>query len=642
MLNYRSQFPDTFRQIINGNLPKASLPANIYTDFREQWDELKEEAQSLDQQARLEIDYLGHQFATGPQLQIRKRKVCGQRLWDYILKSKIPHKDLNHQLQWHLSILKDLDRDLISNLSIRCSLGDRYNDEGEETADPKAYHRIQKSIFKEDIRDPYVLHELNQRNCKIVHFVQAAYPKEYQSLVNSIRLLRYCIENPLYYKTLTKKEAFFFLRQSHLKEADIIGYRYWFFDIDAKRYHIDSLKAYLKQLNLWEYTRCIMESSSGRFHVYLQADLDETAHWDPSQPLEPEVKKGRRRFVQIWEQFQKILSADVGKILVQKASLPGYINPRTGEVSRISHRKTAGKVKKLTLERAQQIATGILGEEVRTQTLPTPRVVRADVKIPTFQQYNEFHNFGDEIINCETLNAKVMHLTRHIFKYLEYPFDSRQLDQYFERVVRPAFQPHENYTEVQIQKKYYDLVRSAEKYAESNTYRPPNFVSAAKLKEIDDFLKRYEAQIKVAQMRYGELTPKGVLKIPRAMRQFRLALLDPKADVHIKNDRLVGKIPCKYLKGPENGLGRYNEFLRALGKMGLLYRSVTYQRPHRDSNARWRGEARLWTLYLERQEPQDLDLVANHSYTDYLHWTDQNEQPPPDWVGQYEAILEAA
>lgn len=635
MLNHRSQFSKDFRAMRNGNSP-ISWPKDIYKEQLSIWNDLGRKARKSANMSNQDLEFLGLQPSskgTG------KNIVSGVGLWKHILKKNLPHDDLRKYLRWQIDSFPNINKSTLVKTAIKCSLGNNI-DFDEMELDQVESKRVYYSRFKEDIRDKYILSELNDRNCKVVHFVQPVWPKEHLELVEAIRLLKECVDKPYYYRSLNGYEINKIIRNKARTSKEVIGYRFWYFDIDQNRFCIKTLKRCLKDLNLYDYLRAIVMTSKGRFHVYLDADLEETAHWDPLESPNLLIKRSREKHQAIWDKLAEALSADVGKALTQKASTPGYKNPRTGETASVVHYRI--NPKKLTIKEAEQLVLGIFGEEV---SIPDNvlRVTRAAVTtgIPSFQQYNDYHNYGDEILNATTLNEKVKKLTTHIHRYLDFPFSREDLDTYYSQTVRPAFGPGEH-SESEIHSKFLDWVRNAERFAQKTGFKPKQYISQQQIDEIDAFLDKFEKAIWEAQEKEQKLTTKMEAKIPRLIVQIKQALLDPSAKVQFIDGHLIGKIPCKYLKGPENGLGRYNELIKTLCAMGLIHRDIRYSRPYKLPDSSWAGEARTWRFHLTQMSPQIIrEDIWNHSYSDYCYWIEQESVPIPDWIPDYQRLLAA-
>ena len=636
MLDYRSQFPKPFRDMMNGKIPKT-WPKDILSEMSDLWHLLGKRARDFSTTSKEELALLGLKPTSNT---TGKDVVSGVGLWNKILEKNAPHSDLKKYLSWQLEAFLKIDKEKVTKSAIKCSLGNNIDMEDDEI-EHEASKRLFYNRFKEDIRDPYTLGELNDRNCKVVHFVQALWPKEHLEMVESMRLLKECIDKPIYYRSLNKFEVKKALRGKARTTREAIGSRYWYFDIDTNRFTIDTLKSHLKKMHLYKYLKLIVMSSTGRFHLYFNADINETAHWNPMEPVPIDTRLNREKFAAVWDKLCLILDADVGKSLTQKASTPGYRNPRTSENVMVVHSPKHKSI--LTIEEAGNIASGILGEDIElpTQIAKPTRVLRCSGVIPTFQQYNDYHGYEETIVNAGTLNEKVKKLTTHIHRYIDYPFAQVELDRYFDQVVLPAFDSDPSCDEV-VYKKFEDWVRHAEKFARTSGFKHKKYITQQQIDEIDEYLGKFQVSIMDAQEQMQELTPLQEVKIPRLMLQVREALLDPNAKLTIKDGCLVGKIPCKYLKGPENGLGRYNELIKALCRMGLIHRDIKYSRPHKLPNATWAGEARTWKFYLVPQAPQIVNPdIWNHSYLDYCRWLEQEEKPLPDWVHDYQRLAAA-
>lgn len=636
MLDYRSQFSKPFRDIKNRKIPNT-WPQEIYKEQLDLWNKLGERARDFNAMSTQEFEFLGLKPVSKSN---GEDVVSGIGIWNHILNKKISHGKLKRYLSWQMDSFNSIKKRGIEKAGIKCALGNNINFDDDEL-EYDNFKKVYYSRFKEDIRDVYTLAELNDRDCKIVHFVQAMWPKEQMELIEAIRLLKTCVENNLYYQSMDKGKVNREIKNKSRTIRDAVGYRYWYFDIDQKVYSIESLKQKLKDLNLYKYLKTIVMTSSGRFHIYFNADLEETAHWDPFSPPSADTKKQRAKYAYLWDEYAKLLSADVGKPLTQKASTPGYRNPRTGEIAAVVHGPRS--VKKLNIETAHNLLKGIIGEDIElpVNEIKINRVTTAHTGIPTFQQYNDFHGYGDEIIDEGTLNEKVKKLTTHLHLYVDFPFSQADLDRYFNRVVLQAFKLGES-EESLIYAKFMDWVGYAERSALKFGLKQKKYITQDEIDEIDFFLGQFEQSILYAQSQKGLLTPKMELKIPRLIQQIRLALLDPDAKVKFKDGHLIGKIPCKFLKGPENGLGRYNELIKKICEMGLIHRDIRYTRPYKLPDATWAGEARTWRFHLTAMAPQVIsEDIWNHSFTDYQYWIEQQEQAIPDWVPDYQRLLAA-
>lgn len=530
--------------------------------------------------------------------------------------------------------LQNLDKKLLSKLLVRCMIG------GDADLPPS----YTSQLYKEDIRKWQIVGDMNILGVKVGHFVQAVWTREYLEMFEAMKILRVAVEHPGFYDKMKAVDFYSRLNLRARTNKDVIGYRYWFFDIDRQSYTLEELKAKITKASLGGYLSHIIETSTNKFHVYFKAELEETAHWNPFVKISDLTKANRVRYSQAWKSFRKYLNADVGESLLQKAQAPGYINPNTGCTAKLVYQNP--NAVNLTLQQAHRIVQGVIGSDVGSrETLvidnkfsrPIPR----SAGVPTLQEYLLIHGI-DEFESYDTINHKVKLLTRYLLDHVTYPFCDQTLENYYQSVILPAFNGIDSHA---VRTQWEGWVKNQADYASRRSLKIVKMREPSYELTIDQFLAQWLKVIEDFQNENPEWsTEKRRLKHQQYAACVKKALMDPDADclIDFESGRLIGKIPCKYLKGPENLLGRYNELTRDYEKVGFIHRNRIYKRPYKTEFAIWAGQSRTWIMYLTPQKPQVLDPVFKYSYNDYTYWMEYPPAHRPPWWNRYNYLMKVA